>query len=238
MTEPVIPEPAPPATVTGMPERAATQPGKPAVTTIVHLVRHGEVANPGGIIYGRIPGFQLSDDGRVMAKAAADFLAGRDITVLRSSPLDRARQTAEPIAAQLGLEAEIDDRLIEPWNHFEGMAFGVGDGSLRNPRHWLALRNPLRPSWGEPYDEVAQRVLAAAAAAVSAGAGHEVVCVSHQLPIWVARRSAEGRRLWHDPRRRECALGSVTSLRYTGRNLTGVSYVAPSGPGHGQIAGA
>ncbi len=209
-----------------------------AQKTIVHLVRHGEVANPDGILYGRIPGFRLSEDGQMMAKNAADFLAGRDITLLRSSPLERAIQTAEPIAAQLGLTIEIDERLIEPWNHFEGLNVGVGDGSLRAPRHWYYLRNPFRPSWGEPYKEVAARVLAAAAGAAAAARGHEAVCVSHQLPIWVARRSAEGRTLWHDPRRRQCALGSVTSLAYEGDRLTSVSYAEPSGSAGTRVAGA
>src|ERR1700678_1056319 len=146
---------------------------------IVHLVRHGEVANPDGVLYGRIPGFRLSEDGQLMAKAAADFVADRDVTVLRSSPLERALQTAEPIAAQLGLEIEIDERLIEPWNHFEGLNVGVGDGSLRAPRHWIHLRNPFRPSWGEPFTEVAVRVLAAARDAALAAQGHEAICVSH-----------------------------------------------------------
>lgn len=209
-----------------------------ALKTIVHLVRHGEVANPSGVLYGRLPGFRLSEDGQIMAKAAADFMAGRDVTVLRSSPLDRAIQTAEPIAAQLGLDIEIDERLIEPWNHFEGLNVGVGDGSLRAPRHWIYLRNPFRPSWGEPYKEVAARVLAAAADAARAAHGHEAVCVSHQLPIWVSRRSAEGRRLWHDPRRRQCALGSVTSLCFIGSRLTSVSYAEPSGSAGSRVAGA
>jgi len=207
-------------------------------TTIVHLVRHGEVANPDGILYGRIPGFHLSSDGQVMAKAAADFLAGRDIAVLRSSPLDRARETAEPIAVQLGLQIEVDDRLIEPWNHFEGLNVGVGDGALRSPKHWIYLRNPFLPSWGEPYRDVAARVLAAAADAARAARGHEAVCVSHQLPIWVSRRSAEGRRLWHDPRRRQCSLGSVTSLSYVGDRLTSVDYAEPSGSAGSRVAGA
>jgi broad specificity phosphatase PhoE len=206
--------------------------------TIVHLVRHGEVANPDGILYGRIPGYHLSEDGRMMAKAAAGFLAGRDVTVLRSSPLERAVETAEPIAAQLGLRIEIDERLIEPWNHFEGLNVGVGDGSLRAPRHWIYLRNPFRPSWGEPYSEVAARVLAATGDAARAARGHEAVCVSHQLPIWVSRRAAQGRRLWHDPRRRQCALGSVTSLQYTGDTLTAVAYAEPSGPAGSRSAGA
>jgi len=217
---------------------AAAEELRQETTTVVHLVRHGEVANPDGILYGRLPGFGLSEDGQMMAKAAADFLAGRDVVVLRSSPLERAIQTAEPIAAQLGVPIEIDERLIEPWNHFEGLNVGVGDGSLRSPRHWIYLRNPFRPSWGEPYKEVAARVLAVAADAVRAARGHEAVCVSHQLPIWVARRSAEGRPLWHDPRRRQCALGSVTSLIFTGDTVTSVSYAEPSGSAGSRVAGA
>jgi broad specificity phosphatase PhoE len=207
-------------------------------TAIVHLVRHGEVDNPDRVLYGRIAGFGLSEAGRVMAKAAADFLSGRDIVVLKSSPLQRALETAEPIAAELGLQVEIDDRLIEPWNYFEGMRFGVGDGALRQPRHWIHLRNPFRPSWGEPYGEIAERMLAAATDAAEAAAGHEAVCVSHQLAIWVAREAAEGRRLWHDPRRRQCALGSVTSLMFADDKIIGLNYAEPSGAGGRQVAGA
>jgi broad specificity phosphatase PhoE len=216
--------------------------GLPAgATAIVHLVRHGEVHNPDGVLYGRMPGFHLSEAGRLMAKAAAAFLSGRDITVLKSSPLQRALETAEPMSAALGLPVQVDERLIESWNHFEGLRFGVGDGALRQPRLWPHLRNPFRPSWGEPYREIADRVLAAAADAArearEAG-GTQAACVSHQLPIWTARLAAEGRRLWHDPRRRQCALGSVTSLIFTGDRVTGVRYVAPSGDGRRQVAGA
>ena len=207
----------------------------PADRTIVHLVRHGEVANPRGILYGRIPGFHLSEDGRLMAKAAADFLAGRDVTVLMSSPLERARETAEPIAAEFGLTPVIDDRLVEPWNHFQGMTFGIGDGSLRQPRHWRYLVNPLRPSWGEPYREVLARMLSVVGDAARMAHGHEAVCVSHQLPIWVTRRAAEGRRLWHHPARRQCALASVTSFTYAGGELAGVTYAEPAGPAPGRI---
>jgi broad specificity phosphatase PhoE len=207
-------------------------------TAIVHLVRHGEVNNPRRILYGRLPGYHLSETGRLMAKKAADYLAGRDITVLRSSPLERAIETAEPIAAEFGLEIGADPRLIEPWNFFEGKRFAVGDGALRQPRHWVHLRNPFRPSWGEPYQDVARRVLAAVADAARAADGHEAVCVSHQLPIWVARQAVEGRRLWHDPRRRRCALGSVTSLMFAGDEIIGVHYAEPSGSGSGQVAGA
>src|SRR5215469_2626631 len=213
--------------------------GLPAGTSaIVHLVRHGEVDNPAGVLYGRLPGYRLSEAGRLMAKAAADYLAGRDVTVLRSSPLERAIETAEPIAAEFGLTPQVDERLIEPWNHFEGMRFGVGDGALRQPRHWIYLRNPFRPSWGEPYHEVAARVLAAVKDAALAADGHEAVCVSHQLPIWVTRRRAESRPMWHDPRRRQCALGSVTSLTFSNGKISSVHYAEPSGDGRRQVAGA
>jgi broad specificity phosphatase PhoE len=163
-----------------------------------------------------------------MAGAAADYFAGRAVVALFSSPLERARETAQPVAERLGLPVVTDDRLIEPWNHFEGMRFGVGDGSLRRPAHWPYLLNPFRPSWGEPYRDVLARMSAMLDAARRAAAGAEAVCVSHQLPIWVARRSAEGRRLWHNPARRECALGSVTSFSYSGGELAGVSYTVPA----------
>jgi broad specificity phosphatase PhoE len=218
--------------MTDTPDASAAQ------RTVVHLVRHGEVDNPTRVLYGRLPGFHLSEDGRIMAKAAADFLAGHDVTVLRSSPLERARETAEPIAAEFGLPVAVDERLIEPSNHFEGLTFGVGDGSLRRMGHWWYLRNPFRPSWGEPYRQVAERMLAAMAAARDAARGHEAVCVSHQLPIWVARRRVEGHRLWHHPGHRQCALGSVTSFSYDGDEIISVSYAEPGGSRGYRRAGA
>ena len=197
-------------------------------TTIVHLLRHGEVENPAGIVYGRLPGYHLSANGRAMAVAAADYFAGRAVVALFSSPLERAQETARPVAERLGLEVVTDDRLIESWNHFEGMKFGVGDGSLRHPGHWPYLCNPFRPSWGEPYHDVAARMLAMMETARKAAAGQEAVCVSHQLPIWVTRRMAERKRLWHNPATRECALGSVTSFTYTGDQITGIYYTVPA----------
>jgi len=210
-----------------LPSPAARAP-QGADTTVVHLLRHGEVENPKGVIYGRIPGFGLSEDGRMMAKAAADYLAERDVVAIFTSPLERAKETAEPLAERFSLEPIVDERLIEPWNHFEGLVFGVGDGSLKRFEHWWYLRNPFTPSWGERYRLVAQRVLAAMADARDAARGHEVVCVSHQLPIWVTRRSVEGKRLWHHPSNRECALASVTSFTFTGDTITDVSYAEPA----------
>ncbi len=196
--------------------------------TTVHLLRHGEVHNPQGVIYGRLPEYHLSANGREMATAAADFFAERPVVALFSSPLDRAVETATPVAQRLNLELVTDDRLIEPWNHFEGLRFGVGDGSLRHPEHWKAMTNPFKPSWGEPYREVVARVKAVVAVAREKAAGREVVCVSHQLPIWVTRRDAERRPLWHNPASRQCALGSVTSFTFDGDRLTRVSYAVPA----------
>src|ERR1700677_5019622 len=196
-------------------------------STTVHLLRHGEVENPQRVMYGRLPGYHLSAAGRAMADAAADFFAERPVVALYCSPLERAQEAARPVAERLGLDIVTDDRLIEPWNHFEGLTFGVGDGSLRRPAHWPYLINPFRPSWGEAYRSVATRMLAVMAEARAAAAGQEAVCVTHQLPIWVTRRMAEGKRLWHNPAVRECALGSVTSFSYLGERLTGVSYTVP-----------
>jgi broad specificity phosphatase PhoE len=208
-------------------------------TTVVHLVRHGEVYNPTGVLYGRLPGFRLSPAGEEMARIAARALAADDVRLVRTSPLERAVQTATPIAAEFGLSPEPDERLIESENIFEGKTFGVGDGSLRNPANLRYLYNPFRPSWGEPYAEVAARVLAAVADARDAAAGHEAVLVSHQLPIEVARRKAEGTRLWHRPDRRRCALASITSLVYDGTRLLRMDYAEPAGAGgRKQVGGA
>ncbi|HEY0507278.1 MAG TPA: histidine phosphatase family protein [Blastococcus sp.] len=200
----------------------------PEITT-VHLLRHGEVHNPGGVLYGRLPGFRLSVTGEAMAVAAAEWFAGKDVRHLVSSPLERAQQTAAPLAGALSLPVQIDERLIEAGNAFEGMAVAGGAGVFRAPRNWWKLRNPFQPSWGEPYVEIAARMLAAVEAARDAARGHEAVLVSHQLPIWTTRLHVEGRRYPHDPRRRQCALASVTSLTYDGDRFTGVSYAEPAG---------
>jgi broad specificity phosphatase PhoE len=201
------------------------------VRTTVHLLRHGEVHNPTKVLYGRLPGFRLSERGLEQAEVAARFLSGRDIVAVIASPLERAQQTAGPIAAAYGLEIQTDPRIIESANQFEGGVVEPGPGILRHPQHWSKLCNPFKPSWGEPYEKVAARVLAAVADARDAARGHEVVLVSHQLPVFVTRRAAEGRPMWHRPDRRQCALASVTSLVYDDDELAYVRYCEPNGPG-------
>jgi broad specificity phosphatase PhoE len=198
--------------------------------TLIHLLRHGEVHNPKKILYGRLPGYHLSESGRRMAVQVAEHLAGRDVTHLVSSPLERAQETTAPIAWAFGLEPVLDERLIEAANQFEGTRFGVGDGALKRPANWWRLRNPVRPSWGEPYLHIAQRMVAAIADARKAADGHEAVLVSHQLPIWTVRRYLQHQRLWHDPRKRECGLASLTTLVYEDDKLHRIEYSEPAGP--------
>ena len=167
--------------------------------TVVHLLRHGEVHNPTGVLYGRLPDFHLSDLGREMAETGRAHLADHDVVAVVASPLDRAQETAVPIASAHGLAITTDDRVIEADNYFEGKTFGVGDGSLRYPKHWPKLVNPFKPSWGEPYQEIAERMLAAVADARVSARGHEAVIVSHQLPVWTTRSRLEGRRCGTTP---------------------------------------
>ena len=216
-------------------------------TTVVHLMRHGEVDNPAGVLYGRIPDFHLSELGQKMAQRVAEYVTGRDIVELVSSPLERAQETMEPIAAAFGITPRIDERVIEAANLFEGKRFGVGDGALRNPASWWLLRNPFKPSWGEPYQQIVRRMRDAMETARERAAGHEALIVSHQLPIWSVRSAIEDRRLWHDPRRRQCSLASLTSFTFHGDAIVSIGYaepakdllpVKPGKPGKKFVAGA
>lgn len=198
-------------------------------TTTVHLLRHGEVYNPEGVLYGRSPGFHLSARGRAMAERVAERIGERDIVHVVSSPLERAQETAAPISAAREVSVETDDRLIESENYFAGRPFSVRRGLLLNPVAWPHLWNPFRPSWGEPYSEVAARMWAAVDAARQEAEGHEALLVSHQLPIWVTRLFAENRRYLHNPRSRMCTLCSLTSFEFDGDRLVSVGYSEPAG---------
>lgn len=197
---------------------------------IVHLLRHGHVHNPDGVLYGRLPEFRLSAAGEQMAAAAAAHLraSGRDVGRVVSSPLLRARQTAQHVADEFGLPVDIDERIIEAGNSYEGEKVGHGVAWYLHPRHWWRLRNPWRPSWGEPYRDQRQRMRAALADAAAAEPERDTVMVSHQLPIWVMRRSVEGGSYLHDPRTRECELASLTSFAVAGDSVTLASYSTPA----------
>lgn len=199
--------------------------------TRLHLVRHGEVHNPEGILYGRIPGYRLSERGERMAQVSAESMADAQITRLYASPLERAQQSAKPWATLHGLEITTETRIIEPWNKFEGGTFDI-KGVLRDPKRWHLIRNPFEPSWGEAYEAIAERVIAAMEDAWDeldeSGETGEIVMVCHQSPIWMAHLKLAGERLWHDPRTRRCDLSSITTFERPGGAFTEVAYADPA----------
>ncbi|MGO4441982.1 histidine phosphatase family protein [Mycobacterium sp. 2YAF39] len=197
--------------------------------TIVNVMRHGEVFNPEKILYGRLPDYHLSERGQAQARAVAEWLAERDITYVVASPLERAQETAAPIAALRDLPVDTDHDLIESTNIFQGQRVSPGDGALRNPSNWWHLRNPRQPSWGEPYKEIAGRMTAALDRARIRAAGHEAVCVSHQLPVETLRRAMTKQNLHHFPTRRLCNLASVTSFYFHDDRYVGWGYAELAG---------
>jgi broad specificity phosphatase PhoE len=193
---------------------------------LIHLVRHGEVHNPEGVLYGRIEGFHLSERGHAMAQVAAESLQGHDLTRLVASPLQRTQESAAPWAKLYGLDVELDARLIEPPNVFEGV--NIRRELRRRPWMVRHLRNPRLPSWGEPFTSIRDRMLAAVADIHRTTEGGEAVVVSHQLPIWMVARSVQGRPLATDPRRRRCSLSSITTIAWRDDRFVEVDYQEPA----------
>ncbi len=196
---------------------------------VIHFIRHGEVHNPEKILYGLQPGWRLSERGIQMAEVIAQWSKNLNIGAIHSSPLQRAQETVAPIIDNHKLQLTTDKNLIEASNIFEGKKFELGSGVLKHPKSWRYLYNPWRPSWGEPYDQIINRMLKALFSARDAAGGKDAICVSHQLPIWILRSAVEGRRLLHDPRKRKCSLASVTSFELDSDGMvTGVSYSEPA----------
>lgn len=194
---------------------------------LLHLVRHGEVHNPDGVLYGRLPGYRLSQLGEQMAEAAAQELAAndREVANIVSSPLERAQQSAAPIAMAFNLPIDVDERIVEPSNAFEGQ---VGRSAFKNPRYWHRYVNPFRPSWGEPYRNIARRVREAMDDAWDAHRDGDVVMVSHQAVIWAAHRDIAGETLFHNPAKRRCELSSITTFERRGGRWFEVDYRTPA----------
>lgn len=179
---------------------------------LVHVCRHGLVHNPERVLYARLPGFHLSAVGRAMAERLGEHFADTPISHLRTSPLERAQETMAPIAARHpDVPVVIDWRLIEADSRMQGQVKGALSLHLVRPSNW---RYFLRPDgWGESFGPMAARVLAAVSdAGLTVGPGGQAVLVSHQAPIWVARRLAEGKPLLNIPLTRQCALASITTF--------------------------
>ena len=197
------------------------------MSVTVHLVRHGEVENPKGVIYGRMPGYHLSERGRKQAEAAADRLADADLGVLWASPLERAQETAQAIGSRHpGIEIVTDERIIESGTTVEGVG-RTAMAFLRSPRHWWHFRNPWGPSWGESFNDIRARMMAAIEDAVEQADGKEVAVVSHQTPVLVARLALARRRVPPWMSFTPCGTGSVTTLVLQDGRVLKASYFAP-----------
>lgn len=198
----------------------------PPITATIHLVRHGEVENPRGLVYGRLPGYNLSERGQRQAASAARHLASADLGSVWSSPLERAQETAQPIAEGHGLEIVTDARLTESGSTLEGVTRGLAT-LVRSPKHLWSLRNPWRPSWGETFADIRDRMLSCVVEAVDETTPREVAIVSHQTPVLVARLALARRRVPPWLAGLPCATGSVTTLVLEGGTLLSASYFAP-----------
>ncbi|GAB3700465.1 histidine phosphatase family protein [Corynebacterium nasicanis] len=194
--------------------------------TIVHLIRHGEVHNPGRILYGTIPGYHLSSRGRSQAARVARTFEDHDVTYLGASPLQRAQETAEPFAETLLLDVDTVAPIVEAGNRFEGLRTKGWRSQLWNPVRWPLMRNPLQPSWGEAYADIAARMMAAVEDTRRRAEGHEAILISHQLPIVMVQRHVMGLPLAHASR--QCELASVTSLVFDGADITDIFYTTPA----------
>lgn len=192
----------------------------------LHFVRHGQVFNPDGVIYERIEGFGLSDMGWEIASIAAEKAHEMNITRVVSSPLQRTRESVKPWLDNTGLELEVDARVIENWNKLKGLRPGART-FVKKP--WLLRHfyNPQKPSWAEPYVEIQARMLQAARDLWDSTPDGDVVIVSHQLPIVMLQRTAQGMPLAHDPRKRECELSSISSFKFIDDKLELVEYSVP-----------
>ncbi len=179
-----------------------------------------------------------------MARATAQYIAQNPqlntVTALYSSPLERTRETAGEILARLNaqraqrgqapLSLIADDRLIEARNEFRGTRIGHGDGALWRQRNLRLVSNLWKPSWGETYAQIAQRVSDFADEKIQQYQGQQIIVVSHESPIWSYRHLLETGHPEHNMLMRHTALASVTSITYdceTGRVLS-IDYADPA----------
>lgn len=228
-TPQAAPQAAQPVQPTQPENQTAKRATKHAKTTVVHLVRHGEVYNPDKILYGRLPGWHLSERGQRQAAATASSFEGHDIRYFACSPLQRTQETSRPFTEVIGTKPNLDKDLLEAGNTFEGLHIKGIDSALWNPKYWPRLRRPSVPSWGEPYEEIADRMFHAIERAREAAEGAEAVLVTHQLCIIAAQRRARYLKLAHNPATRQCNLASVTSLIFVGDTIVDVRYSEPAG---------
>jgi len=177
------------------------------------LVRHGHVENPDRKVYGRLPGWKLSAEGRRQAAAVARHLGRRPVVHIYSSPLERATETAAEIAAACGASVSIDDALVESalGAHWEGLSWT----EVRTRRHAeldTYLHRPQEVDFvDETFEALGERMARALWAIAGRHPAQEVAVVSHGDPIKAAICHLEGKTIagLHDRRIRTGGLVAV-----------------------------
>lgn len=160
-------------------------------TTKLYLVRHGEVFNPHQIVYGRLPGFGLSETGKKQAEALGTFLQTKPITAVYASPLVRAQETASYVAKHFPhVSLVTDERLMEIRSVVDGKP-----NSIMFARKWNFYTPDLTREGGEKLSEIWQRMQAFLFDITVKHTGEEVVAVSHGDPIMIVRAKGNNKRL-------------------------------------------
>jgi broad specificity phosphatase PhoE len=197
------------------------------VRTTLHLVRHCDVENPEGVLYGHLPGFRLSDKGVRQAHALGEFFAERPVREIYASPLERAQQTAHIIASYLDNAPVVTTpELVEArfGLHLQGVR--PKDVPLKRPLWFVHMLWPgLLPN-DESVAAMAARVRAPLSRLLRDFPGQEGICVSHGDPIQAFWVESE-RRHAYALHRLQCAKGGMLSLSYEDGELVSQQYRPP-----------
>ena len=198
-------------------------------TLRVLLVRHGQTPTTGQILPGRAPGLHLSDCGREQATAVARRLADAGLAAIYTSPLERARETAEPTEQATGLTAIVEPALLE-------CDFGAWTGqkltALAKLREWRTVQqapSTFRFPGGESFVELQSRMIALMERLRTAHRGQTVACFSHADPIKALLTHAVGTHLDHF-QRVDVGTGSVSVVDWPARGAPVVRSVNATDP--------
>jgi len=197
----------------------------------LYLVRHCDVRNPEGVLYGHLPNFPLSEKGVGQAHALGRYFAGRPIRRIYSSPLERAQETASIIASHLdGVDIETTDELVEARFGFHLQGVKPKQVPWRRPLWFVHMARPGLLPQDEHIGEMAARVRAPLLRLLRDFPGGSGICISHGDPIQAFAIEADGRsdRALH---RLECAKGGLLELTYEDGTLVNKTYRSPESIG-------
>lgn len=147
--------------------------------TTIYLVRHCEYDNPEKVVPYRLPGFPLNAKGKKEARLIAEYFKGKKIAVIYSSPLLRAKQTAELIAFKLNLKVRLDSLLLETKTPLQGMR---REGFFRKYDFIFGEDEHLK-NGGETIEEINTRMKKFIGRILEKHPHQRVIVVSHGDPL-------------------------------------------------------